>query len=421
MKKIAPPAPWPVYPDDEIAAVTAVLRSGKVNYWTGDLCRQFEQAYAEYADTKFAVAVANGTVALELALQALGIGPGDEVITPSRTYIASASCAAVRGAVPVVVDVDPVSQNICPTAIRAAITPRTRAIVAVHLAGWPCDMDAIMAIANEFDLKVIEDCAQAHGARYRGAPVGSLGHAAAFSFCQDKIISTGGEGGMMTTNDEKVWERAWAYKDIGRSYDAVYRREHPPGFRWLTDSFGTNWRMTEMQAAIGLLQLAKLDGWIEQRTELAMMLSRAFSALPALRLTMPPPYIRHAYYKYYAFVDPQLLAPGWSRDRIIGELGARGVPCFSGSCSEIYLEKAFDQIPTRPRERLPVARALGETSLMFLVHPTLAPAWMEGVIATISEVVTAATVPAAARGTHPVVAPQQDACADTAIPPELIR
>ncbi|MES2319262.1 MAG: DegT/DnrJ/EryC1/StrS aminotransferase family protein [Pseudomonadota bacterium] len=386
MKKIAPPAPWPVFAEDEIAAVTEVLRSGKVNYWTGDLCRQFERAYAAYVDTKHAVAVANGTVALELALYALGIGPGDEVITPSRTYIASASCAVVRGAVPVVVDVDPVSQNICPAAIRAALTPRTRAIVVVHLAGWPCDMDPIMEIAREFDLKVIEDCAQAHGAMYRGMPVGSIGHAAAFSFCQDKIISTGGEGGMMTTNDDGVWERAWAYKDIGRSYDAVYRREHPPGFRWLTESFGTNWRMTEMQAAIGLLQLAKLEGWVSQRTEFAQALARLFGAIPAVRLTVPPPHIRHAYYKYYVFVQPQLLAAGWDRDRIVGALNERGVPCFTGSCSEIYLEKAFDAVPTRPRERLPVARALGETSLMFVVHPTLEAAWMEQVCGAIGEV-----------------------------------
>ena len=391
MKKMTPPAPWPVFAEDEISAVTAVLRSGQVNYWTGDLCRQFERAYAEYADTKYAVAVSNGTVALELALYALGIGAGDEVITPSRTYIASASCAAVRGAVPVVVDVDPVSQNICPRAIRAAITPRTRAIIAVHLAGWPCDMDAIMAIADEFDLKVIEDCAQAHGATYRGVPVGSLGHAAAFSFCQDKIVSTGGEGGMLTTNDERAWERAWAYKDIGRSYDAVYRRQHPPGFRWLTESFGTNWRMTEMQAAIGLLQLSKLNGWIEKRTKYALMLTRAFMNVASVRLTRPPPYIRHAYYKYYVFVEPQQLAAGWSRDRIVAELSALGVPCFVGSCSEIYLEKAFDSVPGRPSKRLPVARELGETSLMFVVHPTLTQEWMQSAVTLIGEVFKLAT------------------------------
>lgn len=393
MKKIHSPAPWPVFAEDEISAVTQVLRSGKVNYWTGQLCTQFERSYADYVGTKFAVAVANGTVALELALYALGIGEGDEVITPSRTYIASASCAVMRGAIPVVVDVDVVTQNICPAAIRAAITPRTRAIVVVHLAGWPCEMDAIMAIAREFNLKVIEDCAQAHGAKYRSKQVGSIGHAAAFSFCQDKIISTGGEGGMMTTNEEGVWERAWAYKDIGRSYDAVFRREHAPGFRWLTESFGTNWRMTEMQAAIGLMQLAKLDGWIAQRTEYASMLTDAFLTVPSVRTTLPPLEITHAYYKYYVFVKPALLAPGWSRDRIVAELTTRGVPCFVGSCSEIYLEKAFESVATRPRTRLPVARELGETSLMFLVHPTLSRAWMEEVITAILDVFATASRP----------------------------
>lgn len=383
---ISSPAPWPTFPEDEVGAVTAVLRSGKVNYWTGDIGRAFEREYAAYVGTKHAVAVANGTVALELALYALGIGAGDEVITTSRTYIASASCAVMRGALPVIVDVDCVSQNIAPEAIRAAITPRTKAIIVVHLAGWPCDMDAIMAIANEFDLKVIEDCAQAHGAAYKGRQVGSIGHAAAFSFCQDKIISTGGEGGMMTTNDEAVWEKAWAYKDIGRSYDAVYRREHPPGFRWLTESFGTNWRLTEVQAAIGRLQLQKLDGWIETRREYAAMLTKAFEAIPAVRVTLPPPEIRHAYYKYYVFVEPDGLLPDWSRDRIIAELTALGVPCFSGSCSEIYLEKAFDTLPSKRTERLPIAKELGETSLMFLVHPTLTMGYMKQVIEVIQSV-----------------------------------
>jgi len=386
MNKISSAAPWPYFPDDEISAVTDVLRSGKINYWTGDICRAFERDYAEYVGAKYAVAVANGTVALELALFALGIGAGDEVITTSRTYIASASCAVMRGALPVIVDVDRVSQNIAPDAIRAAITPRTKAIVVVHLAGWPCDMDSIMAIAAEYDLKVIEDCAQAHGAAYKGRQVGSIGHAGAFSFCQDKIISTGGEGGMMTTNDQGVWERAWAYKDIGRSYDAVYRREHPPGFKWLTESFGTNWRLTEVQAAIGRLQLQKLDGWIEARRAYAELLTQAFLSIPAVRVTLPPPEIRHAYYKYYVFVEPKRLLPDWGRDRIIAELTAVGVPCFSGSCSEIYLEKAFDTLPTKPVGRLSIAKELGDTSLMFLVHPTLTAEYMKQVIEAIQSV-----------------------------------
>lgn len=398
---LPPPAPWPVFPQDEVDAVSAVLRSGKVNYWTGDICRAFERDYAAYVGTDHAIAVANGTVALELALYALDIGAGDEVITTSRTYIASASCVVMRGAMPVVVDVDRASQNIAPAAIRAAITPNTKAIIAVHLAGWPCDMDAIMAIADEFNLKVIEDCAQAHGAEYKGRQVGSIGHAGAFSFCQDKIISTGGEGGMFTTSDPEVWKRAWAFKDIGRSYDAVYHQEHPPGFRWLTETFGTNWRLTEMQAAIGRKQLQKLDGWIDQRRAHAAALTETFLGIPAVRVALPPASVRHAYYKYYVFVEPRCLREGWDRDRIIAQLSSRGVPCFSGSCADIQREKAFGTLPGfRPTE-VPVAAELGETSLMFLVHPTLDPHY----IAQVCEQIVAVFEMASAPGVWPPHAP----------------
>lgn len=374
-----PFAPWPYYAADETAAVGAVLASGKVNYWTGIEGRQFEREFAEFTGCRYAIALANGTVALELALYALGIGEGDEVIVTSRTFIASASCIVMRGATPVMAEVDPVSQNITAESIEKAITPRTRAVICVHLAGWPCDMDPIMELAGRYGLRVIEDCAQAHGATYKGRPVGSLGHVAAFSFCQDKIMSTGGEGGMLTTSDEPVWRKSWEFKDHGKSWDAVYQREHQGGsrfgFRWLHESFGTNWRLTEMQSALGRVQLGKLPGWSVRRRENASMLSEAFSRIPALHVTVPPDGIGHAYYKYYAFVRPQLLKPGWSRDRVLDAVNAEGIPCFSGSCSEIYLEKAFNGL--RPSERLPVARELGETSLMFLVHPTLTEADME--------------------------------------------
>ena len=361
---------WPYFAPDEIEAATAVLRSGKANYWTGEEGHQFEREFANYIGTRSAVCVANGTVALELALCALGIGPGDEVITTSRTFIASASCVVMRGARPVCVDVDRDSQNITADTIRQAITPRTKAIIAVHLAGWPCDMDPILALADEHRLKVIEDCAQAHGATYKGAQVGSLGHIAAFSFCQDKILTTGGEGGMVACNDEDLWERAWSYKDHGKSYDAVYHRKHPPGFRWLHESFGTNWRLTEMQSALGRVALRKLPGWVDIRRRHAEQLAECFRSIPALRVVEPPPAIQHSYYKYYAFVRPERLRDGWTRDRIIAEITAAGVPCYSGSCGEIYLEKAFPP-EMRPAEYLPVARELGKTSLMLLVHPTL--------------------------------------------------
>lgn len=366
-----PFAPWPYYAPDEIEAVTRVLTSGHVNYWTGRECSEFELEYANHVGVPHAIALANGTLALELALYALGIGPGDEVVVPSRTFIASASCVVARGAVPVVADIHPVSQNLTADTVQAVITPRTRAIVAVHLAGWPCDMEPLMVFARERGLSVVEDCAQAHGALYCGKPVGSFGDAAAFSFCQDKIISTGGEGGMLLLKDTDGWKKAWAYKDHGKSYEAVFHRQHAPGFRWLHESFGSNWRMTEMQAAIGLRQLSKLREWVEIRRHYASTLEKGFMNIPGLRLTPTPKDITHSYYRYYAFVEPHALRAGWDQTRIIAEINAQGIPCFSGSCSEIYREEAFVGNRWEPAQRLPVAQRLGETSLAFLVHPTL--------------------------------------------------
>jgi dTDP-4-amino-4,6-dideoxygalactose transaminase len=381
---------WPYFDQDEIDVVSRVLLSGKINYWTGMEGKNFEEEYAEYTRRQHAVAVANGTLALELALRVLGIGPGDEVITSPRTFIASASCAVSVGARPVFADVDRESQDITARSIRAVLTPATKAIVAVHLAGWPCEMDEIMALAREHNLKVIEDCAQAHGATYKGHPVGSIGDIGAFSFCQDKIISTAGEGGMVTLDSDEMYENAWAYKDHGKSYDAVYRRTHGQGFRWLHESFGTNWRMTEIQSAIGRLQLRKLPRWVETRREYAAMLAECFSELSGLRVTTPPEHIGHAYYKYYAFVRPEALRADWNRDRILAEITARGVPCFSGSCSEIYLEKAFPP-EWRPQKHLTVARELGETSLMFLIHPTLTEEHIRATCKVVEKVMSIAT------------------------------
>jgi dTDP-4-amino-4,6-dideoxygalactose transaminase len=380
-----PFSPWPSYSAEEADAVAGVLRSNRVNYWTGDLCRQFEARFAEWAETSHAVALANGTLALDAALKALGVGPGDEVVTTSRTFLASASCIVAAGAVPVFADVDADSQNITAETIEAVITPRTKAIICVHLAGRPCDMDPIMALARRHRLKVIEDCAQAHGARYRGRSVGSIGDIGAWSFCQDKIMTTGGEGGMVTTNDKTLWAAMWSYKDHGKSWEAVYERPHPPGPRLVHDSFGTNWRMIEMQAAIGLIQLERMKAWTQRRTELAKQLIAACGAHDLLRVPTTPADVTHAWYRFYAFVRPERLAFGWTRDRIIQEINARGVPCFHGSASEVYLEAAFDGTGWRPAERLPVARALGETSIAFLVHPTLTDAEIDKTCGVINE------------------------------------
>ncbi len=387
-----PFAPWPHFEADEIEAAVRVLRSGAINYWTGEEGRRFEEEFAHYAGCAYGVAVANGTVALELALHALGIGVGDEVIVPSRTFLASASCAIMRGARAVVADVDRHSQNLTVDTILPLLTPRTKAIIAVHLAGWPCEMDSILELSHRWGLKVIEDCAQAHGATYNGRPIGSLGDVAAFSFCQDKIMTTGGEGGMLTTNDHSIWERAWSFKDHGKSYDAVYNRSHPPGFRWLHDSFGTNWRLTEMQSAMGRVLLGKLLGSVEARRKHADILSSSFLSIPGLRVTKPPERSGHSYYKYYAFVRPEKLRDGWNRDRIMSAIDAEGIPCFAGTCSEIYLERAFPE-NMRPTTRLDVARELGETSLMFLVHPTLSEGDMLDTCQAVGKVFTVATAP----------------------------
>lgn len=363
--------PWPSFTQQEADAVSQVLLSNKVNYWTGQECREFEKEFARFAGTQYAVALANGTVALDVALKALNIGAGDDVIVTSRTFLASASSIVTAGANPVFADVELDSQNISARTIEAALTPNTKAIICVHLAGWMCDMDPIMQLAQDKGLYVIEDCAQAHGAMYKGKPAGSIGHIGAWSFCQDKIMTTGGEGGMVTTNDEQLWKKMWSYKDHGKNYDSIYHKQHPPGFRWLHDSFGTNWRMMEMQAVIGRLQLQRMPEWTQKRTEYAQRILKVFQDSQYFSVYYPSSDYVHANYKCYVQVNLQALPEGWSRDRIMAEINALGVPCFSGSCSEVYLEHAFDGTPWRPAQRLANAQQLGESSLMFLVHPTL--------------------------------------------------
>jgi dTDP-4-amino-4,6-dideoxygalactose transaminase len=391
-------SPWPSFTQEEADAVSQVLLSNKVNYWTGTECREFEKEFAAWAGTDYAVALANGTLALDVALQAMGIGEGDEVIVTPRSFIASVSTVVNAGAMPVFADVDNNTGNISATTIAPKITDKTKAIICVHLAGWPCDMDEIMALAKQHNLWVIEDCAQAHGAKYKGKPVGSIGHVGAWSFCQDKIMTTGGEGGMVTTNDKALWQKMWEYKDHGKNYDSIYHKQHPPGFRWLHDSFGTNWRMMEMQAVIGRIQLKKMAEWTKIRTQNAKILRDALTQFAGEQQFLRIPDIEfhqvmggdsvHAYYKYYVYVRPENLPENINRDSILNALNEKKIPCFSGSCSEIYLEKAFDNHPSRPNARLTVAKELGETSLMFLIHPTLTTNEMQTIATTTVDVLT---------------------------------
>jgi dTDP-4-amino-4,6-dideoxygalactose transaminase len=388
--RAAPLAPWPHYERDEIEAVRKVLASGKVNYWTGSECAAFEEEFAAFVGARHAVALANGSVALELALLALGIGAGDDVVVTSRSFVASASCVALRGARPVFADVDAATQNITAKTVQAVLTPATRAIIPVHLAGLPCDMDGLRELAHGRGIALIEDCAQSHGATYKGRQTGSLGEVAAFSFCQDKIITTGGEGGMLLTNDRAAWKRAWSYKDHGKDYDAVQKRARVPGVHWVHESFGTNWRMTEMQAAIGRAQLKKLPRWLELRRRNAKILDGALAGLAGITAQKPPADYGHAYYKYCAFVEPKRLAPGWTVQRVADAIGAEGIPCQTTALGEIYLEKAFAEHGLTPAARLPNARRLAETGILLMVHPTLTERDMRDAAEAVTRVMGAA-------------------------------
>ena len=368
-------SPWPSYDEDQIKAVSAVLKTGKVNYWTGSLCKSFEDEFSSWCKTRFSVALANGSLALSSAYLATGLKPGDELITTPRTYIATASSAVLLKINPIFADVDINSGCITAKNIEPLITKRTRGISVVHLGGWPADMQSICELAKAYDLKVIEDCAQAHGARILinddWRSVGTFGDVATWSFCQDKIISTGGEGGMISTNNEEIWNLIWSFKDHGKSWSKVHNQKHPPGFRWLHNRFGSNFRLTEIQSAIGRIQLKRLQDWNLVRTQNANILIEALTDCSAIRVPIPPSNVHHAWYKFHCYVNTDELLDGWSRDRIVYEINSIGFPAFHGSCSEIYLETCFQNSGLVPKHRLKNARQLGESSLMFLVHPTI--------------------------------------------------
>ena len=384
---------WPNFSLQEAKAVYEVIKSNRVNYWTGEQGKKFESEFSSYIGTKYSIALANGTLALDLALKALDIKSGDEVIVTPRSFIASVSCVVNAGAKPIFAEIDKDSGNITADSISKVVTSRTKAIICVHLAGWPCDMDPIMKLAKGHSIFVIEDCAQAHGSLYKKRNVGSIGHIGCWSFCQDKIMTTGGEGGMIATNNKKLWERMWSYKDHGKSYKAVNKLNHPPGFKWLHESFGTNFRMTEMQAAIGRYQLKKLDGWVKKRNRNAAYLKRVCDKFPKiLRTPIPDESVNHSYYKFYTYVITSGLKRGWTRNKIINTICSKGVPCFEGSCPEIYLESAFKNTRLRPKKRLPVAKELGESSILFLVHPTLVKKDLKFVGKIIEEVFQEATL-----------------------------
>ena len=356
---------WPLFEPDELAAVDSVLRSGRVNYWTGDQCKLFERAWSDYHGGIHSLAMANGSLTLEVALRVLGVGKGDEVIVTPRSYIASAMSVVLVGAKPVFADVDAESGNITVASIEAVRTPRTKACIPVHIAGWPCDMPAISAWGTEHGVHIIEDCAQAHGGSIGGRRVGTWGIFSSWSFCQDKIMTTGGEGGMLCTPDKELWKKAWQCAQHGKDYDLAHGKNRDLGFRWLVKHEGTNSRMTEMQAAIGLCQLRKLDEWVARRARNSKIMQEALHGLEGLRVPLTPE--GHAHYRCMVYAEGGRVA----RDRILASLEKAGLFSNVGPCPEIYREPLFADRGIAPAKPLPVARALGEASLAFLVHHTI--------------------------------------------------
>jgi dTDP-4-amino-4,6-dideoxygalactose transaminase len=395
--------PWPHFFDDEIEEVEKVLREGRVNYWTGTRGREFQESFARFCCAKHGIAVMNGTAALHVALAAAQIGPGDEVIVPPRTFIATAFSVLHQNAVPVFADIDLRTQNIDVHSIRERITERTRAIICVHLAGLPCDMDPIMELAAEFDVKVIEDAAQAHGAKYKGKLTGTLGHIAAFSFCNDKIITTGGEGGMVVTDSDEMAEIARSFKDHG--YEERERRnllELEALYTYIHHRMGYNYRMTEMQAAIGLKALEKLEWNLSRRRENARYLSDRLSRHDALIPPFESDDFEHAYYKYYVRLNLKRLKT--DRDTFVKAVRAEGVPIGLGASSEGYREQAFQELVGYGRTgcpfrcpwykgradytavELPNAKRLGDEVFVLQVHPTIERRDLEDVITSIEKV-----------------------------------
>ena len=358
---------WPLITQPMVNSVSEILQSGKLNQWNNNTVKEFEKKFAHKFGVNYAIAVFNGTVALELCVKTLGLKKGDEIIVTPRTFIASASCCAWYGITPIFVDVDLNSQNITLETIKSAITDRTKAVILVHLAGWPCDLEEICKFCRDKGIYIIEDCAQAHGAKYRDKNVGSWGNINAWSFCQDKIITTGGEGGMVTTNCPHLFKLAWSLKDHGKGYDTVYNKIHSKGFRWLHDNIGTNWRMMPIQATIGIHALDELDDWVNHRRNISEIYNEVLQGINGVRLTIPPTHIYHSYYKYYFFIEPSKFKV--SRDEIIDLINKEGIFCQVGSCSEVYLEKALENY--KPDKELPITKNLFETSILLKCDPCI--------------------------------------------------
>lgn len=357
---------WPTYSSSEIKKVKEILNSGKVNYWTGDNCNNFENKFAKHFNKKFGISVATGSIALDLAIKSLNLKKNDQVLVTPRSYIASASCVISQNLMPIFVDIDLNSQNILYEDLKKKITRNTKAIILVHLAGYPCDMDKIVKICKKYKIKIIEDCSQAHGAKYNSKFVGSFGDIAIWSFCNDKIMSTGGEGGMLLTNNYQYYKKIFALKDCGKNIDKIKKNTFKPKFQWIHDSIGNNFRMTEMQAAIGIIQLRNLNKWVKKRNSFSLKINKVLSKFSYIRTTKIPSNIFHSFYRCYFFLNKKIIKNKFTREALIKTLKKYNIDCNVGSCPEIYLEGAFKKI--KNVKRLKNAKILGETSVALFVN-----------------------------------------------------
>lgn len=372
---------YPYFDSKTIKKVEEILRSGKVNYWTGNECKQFEKNFSTYVGNKYSVAVSNGSVALEIALKALNLKKKDKIIVTPRSFIISASCVLNLGLRPIFADVDD-NGNLSIEGIEKVYNKNVKAIILVHLNGLSCDLDPILKFVNKNKIYLIEDCSQAHGAIYKGKKVGSFADISIWSFCQDKIISTGGEGGMISTNKKKLWLKCWSYKDHGKNYNSIFYKKHKTGFRWLHDDLGSNYRMTEMQAAIGREQLKTLDRQIQIRNKIAKIyLKELKNYYLQYNLLQKPDFkcqtcpfkqndkscnkCKHAFYRLNLYINPKKI----SQIKLISQLNKNNICCGVGSCPEIYREKIFKRLNSYPKKRLPNAKLLGQRSITFPNNP----------------------------------------------------
>ena len=363
---------WPSYSKKEAKLVSEIIASNKVNYLFGNKGKEFEEKFSHFTGSKYSLAVANGTLALDLCLRSIELKRNDEVIVTSRSFVASASCISALGAIPVFADVDVNSQNISISDIKKLTSKKTKAIICVHFAGFPCEMQKILKFAKGKNIFVIEDCAQAHGGFINGKSVGTFGHISAWSFCNDKILSTGGEGGMITTNSKKLFKFVESFNNHGKNFSkfGALQNKKISNFPFIHDSIGLNYRLTEMQSAIGIYQLEKLSNWQKLRNRNAEIYINALKKLDLIITPEVPKNVQHAWYKLYLIINTPFLKKGSSRTKIIEEINKNGIFCSFGSCGSIYREKAFKNLNYK-KSNCKNAYFLERNSILLEINPNI--------------------------------------------------